>query len=116
FIFFELVGLCSYLLIGFWFERPSAASAAKKAFLVTRFGDYFFLVGVVGIFAAFGKFGFGSDGFPHAAQVAIEEGHKVLGLSPQLGVTVLGLLVLGGVIGKSAQFPLHTWLPDAMEG
>ncbi|MDY6764076.1 MAG: NADH-quinone oxidoreductase subunit L [Halobacteria archaeon] len=120
FIFFELVGLCSYLLIGFWYERPSAASAAKKAFLVTRFGDYFFLVAVVGMFAAFGTFQFGADfggeGFPGVAAEMMETGEPILGMSPELGVTVLGLLVLGGVIGKSAQFPLHTWLPDAMEG
>jgi NADH-quinone oxidoreductase subunit L len=117
FMFFELVGLCSYLLIGFWYETPSAASAAKKAFLVTRFGDYFFLVGVVGVFAAFGSFAFtGDDAFPHIAEEMLAAGEPILGFAPQLGVTVLGLLVLGGVIGKSAQFPLHTWLPDAMEG
>ncbi|XGI84253.1 NADH-quinone oxidoreductase subunit L [Halorutilales archaeon Cl-col2-1] len=117
FVFFELVGLCSYLLIGFWFDRPSAASAAKKAFLVTRFGDYFFLVGVVGVFAAFGNFAFtGENSFPSTAATMIDEGEAILGLAPETGVTVLGLLVLGGVIGKSAQFPLHTWLPDAMEG
>ena len=117
FMFFELVGLCSYLLIGFWYETPSAASAAKKAFLVTRFGDYFFLVGVVGVFAAFGSFAFtGDDAFPAIAEEMLAAGEPVLGFAPQLGVTVLGLLVLGGVIGKSAQFPLHTWLPDAMEG
>ncbi len=117
FMFFELVGLCSFLLIGFWFREEAPASAAKKAFLVTRFGDYFFLVGVVGIFAAFGTGQFaGSESFPAMAAEAIEGGESILGMSPEFGVTVLGLLVLGGVIGKSAQFPLHTWLPDAMEG
>ena len=117
FMFFELVGLCSYLLIGFWFREAAPASAAKKAFLVTRFGDYFFLVGVVAIFTAFGTGRFaGEEGFPHAAELAIEEGTRVLGFAPETGVTILGLLVLGGVVGKSAQFPLHTWLPDAMEG
>jgi len=117
FIFFELVGLCSYLLIGFWYDRPSAASAAKKAFLVTRFGDYFFLVGVAFAFAGFGTFAFHGDGSLFAvAENAVAEGETVLGLSAQNAVTVLALLVLGGVIGKSAQFPLHTWLPDAMEG
>lgn len=117
FIFFELVGLCSYLLIGFWYDRPSAASAAKKAFLVTRFGDYFFLVGVAFAFAGFGTFAFhGDSSLFAAAEAAIAEGETVLGLSPQGAVTVLALLVLGGVVGKSAQFPLHTWLPDAMEG
>jgi len=121
FMFFELVGLCSYLLIGFWFRTESAASAAKKAFLVTRFGDYFFLVGVVGVIATFGTAQFaGPESFPVMAEHVLVEGEgsftTFLGLSEQAWVTVLGLLVLGGVIGKSAQYPLHTWLPDAMEG
>jgi NADH-quinone oxidoreductase subunit L len=117
FIFFELVGLCSYLLIGFWYETPSAASAAKKAFLVTRFGDYFFLVGVAGVFAAFGTFAYHGDAsLFEAATEAVDGGTTVLGVGPDTAVTALALLVLGGVIGKSAQFPLHTWLPDAMEG
>jgi len=120
FMFFELVGLCSYLLIGFWFREAAPPSAAKKAFLVTRFGDYFFLVGVVAVFATFGTGAFaGSEGFPHLAELALEGEHEVrtfLGLGPQAWFSVVGLLVLGGVIGKSAQFPLHTWLPDAMEG
>ncbi|MFC4549456.1 MULTISPECIES: NADH-quinone oxidoreductase subunit L [Halorussus] len=127
FMFFELVGLCSFLLIGFWFRDRAPPSAAKKAFLVTRFGDYFFLVGVVGIFATFHTSMFvageesGLHAFPHMAeQVLLGEGGAevttYLGLDPQAWFAVLGLLVLGGVVGKSAQFPLHTWLPDAMEG
>jgi len=117
FIFFELVGLCSYLLIGFWFRTESAPSAAKKAFLVTRFGDYFFLLGVVAIAATFGTLGFAGEGsFVEAAGEAIDAGESLFGVDPELWVTITGLLVLGGVIGKSAQFPLHTWLPDAMEG
>jgi NADH-quinone oxidoreductase subunit L len=121
FMFFELVGLCSYLLIGFWFREEGPPSAAKKAFLVTRFGDYFFLVGVVGIFATFGTAAFAGEGsFPLLAEHVLNpasEGHATtFGVDPQLWFSVLGLLVLGGVIGKSAQFPLHTWLPDAMEG
>jgi len=122
FMFFELVGLCSYLLIGFWFREQGPPSAAKKAFLVTRFGDYFFLIGVVGVFATFGTAQFvGDHSFPHMAQQALEEGTTegittLFGLDPQAWFAVLGLLVLGGVVGKSAQFPLHTWLPDAMEG
>ncbi|QSG14661.1 NADH-quinone oxidoreductase subunit L [Halapricum desulfuricans] len=120
FMFFELVGLCSYLLIGFWFREAGPPSAAKKAFLVTRFGDYFFLVGVVAIFATFGTGAFaGSESFPHLAEQALHGEHAVntfLGLGEQAWFTVIGLLVLGGVMGKSAQFPLHTWLPDAMEG
>jgi NADH-quinone oxidoreductase subunit L len=122
FMFFELVGLCSFLLIGFHFRSKSAPSAAKKAFLVTRFGDYFFLIGVVGILATFGTTQFaGAESFPHMAeQVLSAEGSAeittFLGFDPQAWFTILGLLVLGGVVGKSAQFPLHTWLPDAMEG
>jgi NADH-quinone oxidoreductase subunit L len=117
FMFFELVGLCSFLLIGFWFREDAPPSAAKKAFLVTRFGDFFFLVGVVGIFATFGTGLFATEaGFPHLAEQAMEAGETFWGLGAETWFTVLGLLVLGGVIGKSAQFPLHTWLPDAMEG
>ncbi|ELY44568.1 NADH-quinone oxidoreductase subunit L [Natronorubrum sulfidifaciens] len=117
FMFFELVGLCSYLLIGFWFRTKSAPSAAKKAFLVTRFGDYFFLIGVVAIAATFGTVAFaGDDSFVTAAETAIDDGTQLFGFDAQTWVTITGLLVLGGVIGKSAQFPLHTWLPDAMEG
>jgi NADH-quinone oxidoreductase subunit L len=124
FMFFELVGLCSWLLIGHWFREPGPPSAAKKAFLVTRFGDYFFLVGVVGVFATFGTSRFlgteASPGFPDLAHAALDGDAGAvttyLGLGPEAWFAVLGLLVLGGVVGKSAQFPLHTWLPDAMEG
>jgi NADH-quinone oxidoreductase subunit L len=119
FMFFELVGLCSYLLIGFWFRESGPPSAAKKAFLVTRFGDYFFLVGVVAVFATFGTAKFAGDGsFPVLAEAALAGSATVttFGLAPETWFTVVGLLVLGGVVGKSAQFPLHTWLPDAMEG
>ncbi|NIB98891.1 NADH-quinone oxidoreductase subunit L [Halobacterium sp. R2-5] len=134
FMFFELVGLCSFLLIGFHFREPGPPSAAKKAFLVTRFGDYFFLIGVVGVLATFGTARFvavgdGVESFPHLAEQALAaaggEGSMpeqvgsfldVVGLGAQTWFAILGLLVLGGVVGKSAQFPLHTWLPDAMEG
>ena len=123
FMFFELVGLCSYLLIGFWFRDDAPASAAKKAFLVTRFGDYFFLIGVVAVFATFGTAAFGGpgveDSFAHIAEQALNGEASVttfFGLDPQAWFTVVGLLILGGVMGKSAQFPFHTWLPDAMEG
>ena len=119
FVFFELVGLCSYLLIGHWFGEDAPPSAAKKAFLVTRFGDYFFLVGVVGVLVTFGTAGFaGSEGFPALAEQALtgETSVNTFGLSTEGWFSVLGLLVLGGALGKSAQFPFHTWLPDAMEG
>ncbi|WP_435073085.1 NADH-quinone oxidoreductase subunit L [Halorubrum sp. HHNYT27] len=121
FMFFELVGLCSYLLIGFHFREPGPPSAAKKAFLVTRFGDYFFLIGVVAVIATFGTAQFaGPESFPALADAALNDSGSVAwtpgGLDLMTWFTVVGLLILGGVIGKSAQFPLHTWLPDAMEG
>ena len=120
FMFFELVGLCSFLLIGFWFRRAGPPSAAKKAFLVTRFGDYFFLIGVVAVFATFGTASFaGSESFPALAEAALSGSGDVWtpgSLDVSTWFTIIGLLILGGVIGKSAQFPLHTWLPDAMQG
>ena len=117
FVFFELVGLCSYLLIGHWFTDEAPPSAAKKAFLVTRFGDYFFLVGVVGVLVTFGTANFaGSGGFPALAEEALASGETFFGVGAETWFSVLGLLVLGGALGKSAQFPFHTWLPDAMEG
>ena len=117
FVFFELVGLCSYLLIGHWFTDDAPPSAAKKAFLVTRFGDYFFLVGVVGVLVTFGTANFaGSGGSPALAEEAITAGETFFGFDAETWFSVLGLLVLGGALGKSAQFPFHTWLPDAMEG
>ncbi|MFP4169766.1 MAG: NADH-quinone oxidoreductase subunit L [Methanomassiliicoccales archaeon] len=104
FIFWELVGLCSYLLIGFWYHKPSAASAAKKAFLVTRIGDIMFMVGLIILLTTFKTLNF-SELF------AVEASGEELGL-----LTLATLFIFGGAIGKSAQFPLHDWLPDAMEG
>lgn len=102
FIFWELVGLCSYLLIGFWYYKPNAASAAKKAFIVTRVGDVFFIAGIgAAIFYSSGG----------ALSVA---GLGSIHLMWQK--TIVSLLLFGGAIGKSAQFPLHVWIPDAMEG
>ncbi len=105
YIFWELVGLCSYLLIGHWYSKPSAANAAKKAFIVTRFGDFGFLVAIILISFKTGTFNF----------LQIEQLIKAGALSQQL-VTVVALLLFAGAAGKSAQFPLHIWLPDAMEG
>ncbi len=104
FVGWELVGLCSYLLISFWFTRPAAASAGKKAFVVNRIGDFGFMVGLMLIFVSFGTFSY--------TEVLHAPG-EVLGAST---ATAIGLLLLVGAAGKSAQVPLHVWLPDAMEG
>src|SRR5262249_1370003 len=106
FIFWELVGVSSYLLIGFWFGRPSAADASKKAFLTNRLGDFGFLVGILFVWSKLGSLPFG----------ALEE--ELKGNPSALGAwaPAAGLLVFCGAVGKSAQFPLHVWLPDAMEG
>ncbi len=101
----ELVGLCSYLLIGFWYHKPEAARAAKKAFVVTRVGDLGFLVGILVLSLLAGTFDF-------------QEVARFIGAGsvPQGQVTLVVLLVFCGAVGKSGQFPLHVWLPDAMEG
>ena len=116
FICWELVGLASYLLIGFWFHRPAAAAAAKKAFLVTRLGDLALLLGLLWLYDASGTLLFydGGAGCLEGAALAGLAGRTLAGglvLS-----TAIGLLVFGGAVGKSGQFPLHVWLPDAMEG
>jgi NADH-quinone oxidoreductase subunit L len=103
----ELVGVCSYLLIGHYFKRPAAAAAAKKAFIVTRFGDFPFLVGIGYIFYRFHELDF----------FALSSHHMyTAGLVSVGGLFVMSMLVFSGAMGKSAQFPLHVWLPDAMEG
>ncbi|MBI3329590.1 MAG: NADH-quinone oxidoreductase subunit L [Nitrospinae bacterium] len=106
FLGWEGVGLCSYLLIGFWFTRKAAADAGKKAFIVNRVGDCGFALGVFLIFVTFGSLQF-SDVFSQAAQ-RLEVGGSV--------ATAIALLLFLGATGKSAQIPLYVWLPDAMEG
>ena len=106
FIFWELVGVSSYLLIGFWFEKPSAGDAAKKAFITNRLGDFGFLAGILMVWGLLGSLNFS------ALQNAMVSNPAALGAS----ATIAGLLVFCGAAGKSAQFPLHVWLPDAMEG
>jgi NADH-quinone oxidoreductase subunit L len=106
FIFWELVGVSSYLLIGFWFEKPSAADAAKKAFFTNRLGDFGFLLGILVVWAALGSLNFTQ------LQSTLAANPAALGTI----ATVAGLLIFCGAMGKSAQFPLHVWLPDAMEG
>ena len=105
YVFWELVGLCSYLLIGHWFERPAAAKAAQKAFIVTRIGDAALFVGIVMFWRATGTSSY--EGISEAAQAGFIGG--------SFFATAV-VLVFVGAIGKSAQFPLHVWLPDAMEG
>ena len=104
FVFWELVGVSSYLLIGFWFTKPSAAAAAKKAFLVTRLGDFGFLIALLGLFAQ------GND------LLDIPTMYAMVGTIGTTAVSLIALGIFAGAVGKSAQFPLHTWLPDAMEG
>ena len=108
FIFWELVGLASYLLIGFWIERPSAAAAAKKAFITTRIGDMGFFLGMLWLYNRSSTLLFydGGSGCLEGAGLAM------LGAS----ATFIALLIFCGAVGKSGQFPLHVWLPDAMEG
>jgi len=105
FVFWELVGLCSYLLIGYWYERPAAARAAVKAFWVTKLGDLGFVIGIVMLWSATGTFEFAVL-FRMAREGAL----------PVAGLGLAMFLVYLGAVGKSAQFPLHIWLPDAMEG
>ncbi|MCP9808568.1 NAD(P)H-quinone oxidoreductase subunit 5 [Cyanobium sp. HWJ4-Hawea] len=109
YVFWELVGMCSYLLVGFWYDRDGAANAAQKAFVVNRVGDFGLLLGILGLFWATGSFGFEEIG------VRLQE--AIAGGSVSNGVAILlCLLVFMGPMAKSAQFPLHVWLPDAMEG
>ena len=116
FMGWEIVGLTSYLLIGFWYHKPAAAAAAKKAFLTTRIGDVFFLLGIVWLFSQSGTLLFynhGAGSIESGALAALLTQHAALGLS---AATAIGLLIFAGAAGKSGQFPLHVWLPDAMEG
>jgi NADH-quinone oxidoreductase subunit L len=108
FIFWELVGLASYLLIGFWIERPSAAAAAKKAFITTRIGDMGFFLGLLWLYGRSGTLLF----YDHGNGCLESAGLAMLGAS----ATFIALLIFFGAAGKSGQFPLHVWLPDAMEG
>src|SRR5512136_1832486 len=105
FIFWELVGLCSYLLIGFWKEKPSAAKAAKRAFIVTRVGDIMLMAGLIMLLQATGSLDF----------TTLFASNSLHTMDPNMA-TIAMIMIFGGAIGKSAQFPLHEWLPDAMEG
>ncbi|MDT3697004.1 MAG: NADH-quinone oxidoreductase subunit L [Ignavibacterium sp.] len=108
YMFWELVGLSSYLLIGFWFEKKSAADAGKKAFLVNRIGDTGMLIGILILYLTYHTFSFD--------QIFASISSGVLPFNSEFWLTMAGILLFMGAIGKSAQFPLHVWLPDAMEG
>ncbi len=108
YVFWELVGLSSYLLIGFWYEKPGPAYASMKAFLMNRVGDIGMWIGIMTLFTAYGTFRFDMI-FEHIAA-----GHYPN--NSEVWLTAAGILIFMGAVGKSAQFPLHTWLPDAMEG
>ena len=114
FFFWELVGLCSYLLIGFWYHRPNAARAALKAFLVTRLGDIGFLLAIIYLF--FQNQSFSDHGLNPLEIHDILRAVAIPGLLGSTAITLISLGIFCGAVGKSAQFPLHTWLPDAMEG
>ncbi len=105
FVFWEMVGLCSYLLIGFWFHKKSAADAAKKAFITTRVGDFGFLAGILIIFFN-----------THTLDIHSLHALALTGAFGGAALTWSAIGLFGGAVGKSAQFPLHVWLPDAMEG
>jgi len=105
YVFWEMVGLCSYLLIGFWFHKKSAADAAKKAFIVTRIGDFGFLAGILILYFN-----------AHTFDIAQLHGLAVTGVLGGSALMWAAIGLFAGAIGKSAQFPLHVWLPDAMEG
>ncbi|HXT12053.1 MAG TPA: NADH-quinone oxidoreductase subunit L [Candidatus Angelobacter sp.] len=116
FICWELVGLTSYLLIGFWYHKPSATAAAKKAFITTRIGDMALLLGMVWLYSQSGTLLFYKDGAgclePSSLSILISH-RTIIGVS---ACTAIGLLIFAGAVGKSGQVPLHVWLPDAMEG
>jgi NAD(P)H-quinone oxidoreductase subunit 5 len=109
YIFWELVGMCSYLLVGFWYDRQAAADACQKAFVTNRVGDFGLLLGILGLYWATGSFEFEAIG--DRLQILVETG-SLSGLLAGL----FAILVFLGPVAKSAQFPLHVWLPDAMEG
>lgn len=108
FMFWEAVGLCSYLLIGFWYEKPEAAAAGKKAFLVNRIGDFGFATGIFLIWQTFGSIDF-ADVLDPSTIRTVASGNPAM-------IPLICLCLFTGAMGKSAQFPLHVWLPDAMEG
>jgi len=116
FISWELVGLASYLLIGFWYHKPSAAAAAKKAFITTRIGDIGFFIGILWLYSQTGTLLFYDNGNGCLEASALTKLVFATTLGGMMVSTAIALLIFCGAIGKSGQFPLHVWLPDAMEG
>jgi NADH-quinone oxidoreductase subunit L len=116
FVCWEIVGLTSYLLIGFWYHKPSAAAAAKKAFITTRIGDLGLLLGMVWLYAETGTLNFYADGNGCLERTALTTMVAHLTIGGMAVSTAIGLLIFLGAVGKSGQLPLHVWLPDAMEG
>jgi len=114
FIFWELVGLCSYLLIGFWYRKPSAAAAAKKAFLTTKVGDVFFMAAIILLYNNLASLNIALKPGEYLLQFPVI--YANIAAIPGDQLTLIALGILGGAVGKSGQFPLHVWLPDAMEG
>lgn len=116
FMCWELVGLTSYLLIGFWYQKPGAAAAAKKAFITTRIGDLAFLIGMVWLYSQAGTLVFYDGGAGCLEQTAIAHLVAQTTAAGMMVSTAIALLIFAGAVGKSGQVPLHVWLPDAMEG
>ena len=116
FMSWELVGLASYLLIGFWYHKPSAAAAAKKAFITTRIGDVFFFLGIMWLYHQSGTLLFYDDGKGCLEQTALLKMVTQTTCFGLVASAAIGILIFIGAMGKSGQFPLHVWLPDAMEG
>jgi NADH-quinone oxidoreductase subunit L len=116
FVCWEIVGLTSYLLIGFWYHKPGAAAAAKKAFITTRIGDLGLLLGMVWLYAETGTLNFYANGSGCLEQSALAAMVTHMTAAGMAVSTAIGLLIFLGAVGKSGQLPLHVWLPDAMEG
>jgi NADH-quinone oxidoreductase subunit L len=114
FVGWEIMGLCSYLLIGFWFAKPSARAAAIKAFITTRVGDVFMLLGIAFLYSKAGTLNFREIFFNE--EFLAELAHEPTGILGLSAAGLIGILLFIGTVGKSAQWPLHVWLPDAMEG
>ena len=116
FVGWEIMGLCSYLLIGFWYAKPSARAAAIKAFMTTRVGDVFMLLGIAFLYSATGSLSYRDYPLQPGSPAAAWLPPPLLGFLGLSAAGLIGLLLFIGTVGKSAQWPLHVWLPDAMEG